>query len=159
MDIVVKGRHTEVPERFRKHVADEAGEDREARRQGDQRRRRVSKERNPRQADQRERVELTIRSRGPVVRAEAAAQDCYAALDVAVAKLEARLRKAQDRRKVHHGAEDAGLGRDARPPPWTPSGSGRTARRRGRTRDRRRSDARPTTARWSSARRPTRPRR
>ena len=39
------------------------------------------------------------------MRAEAAAQDCYAALDVAVTKLEARLRKAQDRRKVHHGTK------------------------------------------------------
>jgi len=50
-------------------------------------------------------IELTIRSRGPVVRAEAAAQDCYAALDLAVTKLESRLRRARDRRKVHHGAK------------------------------------------------------
>jgi ribosomal subunit interface protein len=64
-----------------------------------------SQERNPRLADQRERIELTIRSRGPVVRAEASAQDCYAALDLAVSRLEARLRRAHDRRKVHHGAK------------------------------------------------------
>ena len=59
-----------------------------------------SQERNPRLTDQRERIELTIRSRGPVVRAEASAQDCYAALDLAVSRLEARLRRAHDRRKV-----------------------------------------------------------
>jgi hypothetical protein len=48
-------------------------------------------------------VELTIRSRGPAIRAEAAAEDRYAALDLAFAKLEARLRRASDRRKVKHG--------------------------------------------------------
>src|SRR6266852_3181586 len=53
-----------------------------------------------RQADHRERVELTIRSRGPAIRAEAAADDRYAALDLAFAKLESRLRRAADRRKV-----------------------------------------------------------
>ena len=105
MDIVVKGRHTEVTERFRAHVAEKLAKlekldpkvisiDVEC-----------SQERNPRLADQRERIELTILSRGPVMRAEAAAQDCYAALDAAVTKLEARLRKAKDRRRVHHGAK------------------------------------------------------
>jgi ribosomal subunit interface protein len=105
VDIVVKGRHTEVSERFRTHVAEKLAKlekldpkvisiDVEC-----------SQERNPRLADQRERIELTILSRGPVMRAEAAAQDCYAALDAAVTKLEARLRKAKDRRRVHHGAK------------------------------------------------------
>jgi hypothetical protein len=38
-----------------------------------------------------------------VIRAEACAADFYAALDAATLKLEARLRKAHDRRRVHHG--------------------------------------------------------
>src|SRR3954469_8418000 len=63
----------------------------------------LSKEHNPRLSQQSERVELTIRSRGPVVRAEAAAQDYYAALDAACQKLEGRLRRKHDRRRVHHG--------------------------------------------------------
>jgi ribosomal subunit interface protein len=58
----------------------------------------VSQEHNPRQSHTCERVELTCIGRGPVVRAEAAAQDVYAALDLAVAKLEERLRRAADRR-------------------------------------------------------------
>jgi phosphomannomutase len=66
----------------------------------------VSEERNPRQSDRRERVELTIRSRGPAIRAEAAADDRYAALDLAFAKLESRLRRVSDRRKVRHGDSD-----------------------------------------------------
>jgi ribosomal subunit interface protein len=103
VDIVVKGRHTDIPERFRLHVTEKLAKidkldskvisiDVE-----------LSKERNPRMSQQRERVELTIRSRGPVVRAEASAPDYYAALDAACQKLEARLRRKHDRRRVHHG--------------------------------------------------------
>jgi ribosomal subunit interface protein len=103
VDIVVKGRHAEIPERFRQLVAEKLAKIEKL----DPKVIRVdvelSKERNPRLADQSERVELTIRSRGPVVRAEAAAQDCYAALDVACQRLESRLRRAHDRRRVHHG--------------------------------------------------------
>jgi ribosomal subunit interface protein len=103
VDIVVKGRHTEISERFRQHVADKLGKVEKLDSKVITVDVECAKERNPRQVDLSERVELTIHSRGPVVRAEASAQDCYAALDLAVAKLEARLRKAQDRRKVHHG--------------------------------------------------------
>jgi ribosomal subunit interface protein len=103
VDIVVKGRHTEISERFRTHVAEKLSKIEKLDSKVISVDVECSTERNPRQTDLSERVELTIRSRGPVVRAEAAAQDCYAALDLAVTKLEARLRKAQDRRKVHHG--------------------------------------------------------
>jgi ribosomal subunit interface protein len=103
MDITFKGRHTSVPERFRKHAAVKLAKleklDQRAFRIDVQ----VSKERNPRQSDHSERVELTIRSRGPAIRAEAAADDRYAALDLAFAKLEARLRRASERRKVRRG--------------------------------------------------------
>jgi ribosomal subunit interface protein len=103
VDIVVKGRHTEISDRFRQHVADKLAKVEKLDSKVITVDVECAKERNPRQSDLSERVELTIHSRGPVIRAEAAAQDCYAALDVAVGKLEARLRKAQDRRKVHHG--------------------------------------------------------
>jgi len=104
VDIVVKGRRTEVQDRFRQHVIEKLSKlekldgklislDVE-----------VSKERNPRLADRCERVEITCRTRGPVVRAEAAADDPYAALDLAYAKLESRMRKSADRRRVHHGS-------------------------------------------------------
>ncbi|WP_066939993.1 ribosome hibernation-promoting factor, HPF/YfiA family [Streptomyces sp. NBRC 110611] len=105
MDIVVKGRKTEVPERFRKHVAEKLKLDKVQKLDGkvislDVE---VSKEHNPRQADRSDRVEITLRSRGPVVRAEAAAGDPYAALDLATAKLEARLRKQHDKRYSRRG--------------------------------------------------------
>ena len=105
MDIVVKGRNTEVSERFRMHITEKLSKIEKLDPKVISVDVECSQERNPRLADQRERIEITIRSRGPVMRAEAAAQDCYAALDAAVAKLEGRLRRATDRRKVHHGAK------------------------------------------------------
>jgi len=104
VEIVVKGRNCEVPDRFRAHVADKLAklakfeQHRPLRVDVE-----MAKERNPRLADLADRVELTAHARGPVIRAEAAAGDPYAALDLAYAKLEARLRKVADRRRVHHG--------------------------------------------------------
>jgi ribosomal subunit interface protein len=100
MEVIVRGRHITVPARFRQHATAKLAKleklDQKAVRIDVE----VSEERNPRQADRRERVELTIRSRGPAIRAEAAADDRYAALDLAFAKLESRLRRMADRRKV-----------------------------------------------------------
>ncbi|WP_328747914.1 ribosome hibernation-promoting factor, HPF/YfiA family [Streptomyces sp. NBC_00285] len=106
MDIVVKGRKTEVPERFRKHVAEKLKLEKIQKLDGkvislDVE---VSKEPNPRQADRCDRVEITLRSRGPVIRAEAAASDPYAALDLAAEKLDARLRREHDKRHTRRGA-------------------------------------------------------
>jgi len=102
MDIVFKGRHTDVLERFRKHATGKLAKveklDHKAIRVDVE----VSTERNPRQSGRRERVELTITTRGPAIRAEAAAEDRFAALDLALAKLEGRLRRACDRRKERH---------------------------------------------------------
>ena len=103
MEVIVRGRHITVPARFRQHAAAKLAKlerlDQKVVRIDVE----VSEERNPRQSDRRERVELTIRSRGPAIRAEAAADDRYTALDLAFAKLESRLRRAADRRKVKHG--------------------------------------------------------
>jgi ribosomal subunit interface protein len=102
MEIIFKARQTDMPSRFR----DQATAKLEKLEKLDQKTIRVdvevSVERNPRQASQKERVELTIVSRGPAIRAEAAAEDRYAALDLALAKLDSRLRRALDRRKRHH---------------------------------------------------------
>jgi ribosomal subunit interface protein len=103
VDIVVKGRKTEVPERFRKHVTEKLEKIQKLDGKVISLDVEVSKELNPRQADRSDRVEIKLLTRGPVVRAEAAAADPYAALDLAVSKLEARLRKAADKRRVHRG--------------------------------------------------------
>ncbi|MCY9785557.1 ribosome-associated translation inhibitor RaiA [Nocardiopsis sp. EMB25] len=103
MDIIVKGRRTSVSERFRQHVEDKLERLSKWERKGMSVDVEVSSERNPKLADVRERVELTIHSNGPVIRSEAAASDRHGALDLAIDKIEARLRKAADRRKVHRG--------------------------------------------------------
>ncbi|CAB5037579.1 unannotated protein [freshwater metagenome] len=106
VDIVVRGRHLDLSQRYRDHVVDKLGRidrfgvtlsriDVE-----------VSKETNPRQADRAFEVELTCVGRGPVIRAEATAADKYAALDLAYGRLEDRLRRAAERRhtKNHKGS-------------------------------------------------------
>jgi ribosomal subunit interface protein len=103
VDIVVKGRNVEVPEHYRQHVAEKLHKIERY----DQKIIRVdvelSHERNPRQSGSCQRVEITCISRGPSVRAEACAGDFYSALDSAIAKFEARLRRMADRRRVHRG--------------------------------------------------------
>jgi ribosomal subunit interface protein len=103
VDIVVKGRNVEVPEHYREHVAEKLSKVERY----DQKLIRVDvelfHERNPRQSDNCQRVEITVTTRGPVVRAEACAKDFYAALDLAFSKLDSRLSRAADRRRVHRG--------------------------------------------------------
>lgn len=104
MDIVVKGRRTEVSERFRQHVVSKVGR---VERFGHKIVRvdvELIHEANPRLSESCERVELTCRSRGPIIRAEAAGADPYTALDLACSRLEERMRRAADRRRVHHGS-------------------------------------------------------
>jgi ribosomal subunit interface protein len=104
VDVVVRGRNVEVPEHFRQHVAEKI----ERVERYDHRIIRVDvelyHERNPRQSASCQRVEVTCATRGPVVRAEACASDFYRALDAAVAKLDSRMRRSADRRRVHRGA-------------------------------------------------------
>jgi ribosomal subunit interface protein len=117
VDIIFKGRRTDVQERFRRHASAKLGRIERLDGRANRIDVEISTERNPRQSDRRERVELTIRSRGPVIRAEAAADDRYAALDRALAKLEARLRRLGDRRKDRHAASPAERGAAHRPVP------------------------------------------
>ncbi|MFI9509407.1 ribosome hibernation-promoting factor, HPF/YfiA family [Nocardia sp. NPDC052566] len=102
-DVVVKGRNVEVPDHFRIYVAEKLSRlerfdpsiflfDVE-----------LFHERNRRQRKSCQRVEITARGKGPVVRAEACADSFYAALESVTAKLESRLRRTKDRRRVHYG--------------------------------------------------------
>ena len=131
MDIVVKGRNVEVPEHFREHVAGKLAPSERL----DSRVIRIDvelmHEKNPRQSERCQRVEITCYSKGPVIRAEASNHDFYVALDAAVLKLDARLRKAHDRRRVPHGRHTpasvaeatAGLPGDLPPLPVSRNGS------------------------------------
>jgi ribosomal subunit interface protein len=102
-EVVVKGRNVEIPDHFRVYVAEKLARlerfdrtiylfDVE-----------LDHERNRRQRKNCQHVEVTARGRGPVVRGEACADSFYAALESAVCKLENRLRRSKDRRKIHYG--------------------------------------------------------
>src|SRR3954453_13406572 len=102
-EVVVKGRNVEVPEHFRIYVSEKLSRlerfdrtiylfDVE-----------LDHERNRRQRKNCQHVEITARGRGPVARGEACADSFYAALESAVCKLENRLRRSKDRRKIHYG--------------------------------------------------------
>jgi ribosomal subunit interface protein len=102
-EVVVKGRNVEIPDHFRTYVAEKLSRlerfdrtiylfDVE-----------LDHERNRRQRKNCQHVEITARGRGPVARGEACADSFYAALESAVCKLENRLRRSKDRRKIHYG--------------------------------------------------------
>lgn len=103
MDIVVKGRNVEVPEHYRAHVSAKLARleryDKKVFRYDVE----LFHEPNRRQSKSCQRVEITGKGKGPAVRAEASAGDFYAALDAAVSKLENRMRRLADRRRVHYG--------------------------------------------------------
>ena len=106
MDVVVTGRHCELSDRFRSHVTEklsrlEKHDHRIIRVQVE-----VENERNPRQSDRAVRLELTAFSKGPVIRAEAAAEDKMSALDLALDKMAAQMRRAADRRREHKNKHD-----------------------------------------------------
>jgi ribosomal subunit interface protein len=122
MELVVHGRNVVVPDHYRQHVAEKLAKveryDHKIARTDVE----LHHEKNPRQSGRCQRVEITCRTRGPVVRAEACAEDFYKALDTAVERLERRFRQAADRRRVHHGRRTPPSLATVAPLPQEPAG-------------------------------------
>ena len=102
-EVVVKGRNVEIPDHFRTYVSEKLSRLERFDRSIYLFDVELDHERNRRQRKNCQHVEITARGRGPVVRGEACADSFYAALESAVCKLENRLRRSKDRRKVHYG--------------------------------------------------------
>jgi ribosomal subunit interface protein len=100
VEIVVTGRNVEIPDHFREHIADKVARLERYDHKIVALEVELFHERNRRQLKSCQRVEITGRGGLGVARAEACAQDFYAALDAAVSKLEARMRRSHDRRRV-----------------------------------------------------------
>jgi len=103
MEFMISGRNLAVSDRFREYAEEKISKIASL---GDKVQRvdaKVTKETKVRQIAELLTVELTVLGRGPVVRAEASAADKFAAFDLAYNKLLERLRRAKDRKKVHHG--------------------------------------------------------
>jgi ribosomal subunit interface protein len=103
VEVVFKGRNVEIPDHYRVYVSEKLARlerfdrsiylfDVELKHAPNRRQRKFC-----------QRVEITARGRGPITRAEACADSFYAAFESAVDKLESRLRRVKDRRKVHYG--------------------------------------------------------
>ena len=103
MEFMISGRNVAVSDRFREYAEERIGKVENLANKVQRVDARITKQPNVREADSSLTVELTVIGRGPVVRAEATSGDKFAAFDLAYAKLIERLRRASDRRKVHHG--------------------------------------------------------
>jgi ribosomal subunit interface protein len=101
--LVFSGRNVEIPDHYRVYVGDKLARlerfdptifrfDVE-----------LNHERNRRQSKSCQQVEITATGKGPIVRAQACGENFYAALEHALDKVESRLRRVKDRRRVHHG--------------------------------------------------------
>lgn len=99
MEIVVNGRHAEISDGFRAHVEDKLAKIEQFAPRAQRVEVEVTHEKNPAQAEVSERIEITVRDKGPVVRAEAAASDRYGAVDLAATKLFERLRRKNEKSK------------------------------------------------------------
>src|SRR5450432_4307044 len=103
VDIAITARHVEIPARMRTYAEEKLTKVAKLAPKAIRVEVEMSRERNPRMAEMCERVELTCISRGPVIRAEAAASEMLEAFDLAWAQLESRLRRAGEPRRVHRG--------------------------------------------------------
>ena len=102
-EVVFKGRNVEVPDHYRIYVSQKLARLERFDRSIYLFDVELKHAPNRRQRKSCQRVEITARGRGPVSRAEACANSFYAAFESAVDKLESRLRRVKDRRKVHYG--------------------------------------------------------
>lgn len=104
MDVTITGRGVGIPDRFEDYATEKAEKVAHLADKALVLEIRVLRHHETRGSSGDDRVELTLVGPGPIVRAEAAANDKYAAFDLAFDKLVERIRQAKDRRKVHRGA-------------------------------------------------------
>ncbi|NUP74904.1 MAG: ribosome-associated translation inhibitor RaiA [Sinomonas sp.] len=103
MEFKISGRNLTVSDRFREYATEKVEKIEHLADKVQRIDAKCSKQTSARSGGDQLTVELTVTGRGPVIRAEATAPDKFAAFDLAYGKLLERLRRAKDRRKVHHG--------------------------------------------------------
>lgn len=108
MDVVVTGRHCQIPEDLRERIIDrlqsvERFKDKLIRSEVQ-----ISVDKN-RRPDHSTQVEITLIGKGPIIRAVATSDDKNVAFDHALDRLKSQLRKAADRRKTHRGLRIASV--------------------------------------------------
>lgn len=103
MDVVVASRHCQLTDAFRDHVSEKLNSLEKLKERIIRAEVMVTCSEAKRQPEQAVRVEITLNGKGPVVRAEAAADDKMVAFEHALDRLKTQLLRASDRRKVHRG--------------------------------------------------------
>lgn len=103
MEINISARNLSVSDRFKDYVQDRAHKVEQLAHRVESLDIKVTRHDHSRNSGPEDQVELTVFEPGHVIRAEAHAGDKFAAFDAALGKLSERLRRAADRRKVHHG--------------------------------------------------------
>jgi ribosomal subunit interface protein len=120
MDVVVTSRRCQLTDAFRDHVSEKLSSLEKLKERIIRAEVMVTCTDAKRQPEQAVRVEITLNGRGPVVRAEAAADDKMVAFEHALDRLKTQLLRASDRRKVHRGLRGAGLAKPVEVPPVEP---------------------------------------
>jgi ribosomal subunit interface protein len=105
MDITLATNGIAIPDRFRDYVNEKADKVVPFAERAHTFQIKVSRENSSRGPASEDVVELTVMGRGPVIRAEAKGSDKYVAFDKALDHLIKRLRRAKDKKMVHHGRQ------------------------------------------------------
>jgi ribosomal subunit interface protein len=105
MDITLSAHGVALPDRFRDYVDEKADKVSPLAERAQVFQVKVSRENSSRGPASEDIVELTIIGKGPVIRAEARSTDKYVAFDLALDHLIKRLRRAKDKKAVHHGRQ------------------------------------------------------
>ncbi|MDR1833202.1 MAG: ribosome-associated translation inhibitor RaiA [Propionibacteriaceae bacterium] len=103
MEISITGRRIQLDEDFKERVGEKLEAVTRLKNRVDRIEVQVTSHEHHRQPDEAVQVEITLASKGPIIRAAATADEKMAAFDLALDKLKGIVRKAADRRKSHRG--------------------------------------------------------
>ncbi len=110
MELRISAKNLKVSERFRDYVSEKSGKVEQFSHQPQELNIKVTRYDHSKNSGQEDQVELTVYEPGHVVRAEARADDKFAAFDMAFGKLLERLRRYSDKQKVHRGGNHKRVG-------------------------------------------------
>jgi ribosomal subunit interface protein len=99
MDVSYVARNVSIPDRFRDYAQEKFSKIEQLAQRAQRLEVKVTKQSTHRHSGQNLTVELTVQGKGKVIRAEAQADDKFAAFDLAFGKLLERLRRLRDRQK------------------------------------------------------------